>query len=215
MNIRGLWLLMAFLSLSVFAQQGDEPPVVLLPSGASENPQALLQSAKQAVSVGAAVAQENKPSTPTEQVPLWSGYKAAESLATNGNPELALKQLEARLVSAPDDAKAAYLKGLILMQLGRADDAERWFKMMQSNFPNLPQPYNALAIIYMGKGDLLSAMNVLQALLAQHPNHRNAQINLANIYLKLAQENYQKALKAKPDDDMIAQKLKALNAISK
>ncbi|SUO93358.1 Flp pilus assembly protein TadD, contains TPR repeats [Suttonella ornithocola] len=195
----------------------DEPPVALLPDkGSVGSEEALLRSAAQQVQQATPPVLTNISSTASanQTPPPWSGYKAAESLATNGNPELALKQLEGRLVSAPNDAKAAYLKGLILMQLGRSEDAERWFKMMQSNFPNLPQPYNALAVIYTGRGDLLSAENTLQALLAQNPNHRSAHINLANIYLKLAQENYQKALDLNPKDAAVAQKLKALEALN-
>lgn len=100
------------------------------------------------------------------------------------------------------------------MQMGESEQAERWFKMMQSNFPDLAQPYNALAVIYHGRGDLLSAQNVLEASLAQHPDNRIAQINLADIYLELARKNYDMALKMQPDDAKIAAKLKALEALN-
>lgn len=149
------------------------------------------------------------------QAPAWSGYQAAESLAANGNPDLALKQLEARLATAPDDAKAAYLKGLILMQLGRGEDAERWFKMMQSNFPNLPQPYNALAVIYSGRKDWPAAQQVLEALLKIDPKHHNARLNLANVHLQLARIQYEEALKHKPNDAMLKQKLQQLDGLQK
>lgn len=146
----------------------------------------------------------------SREAPPWAGYQAAESLATNGNPELALRQLEARLASAPDDRKAAYLKGLIMMQVGKGEDAERWFRMMQVNFPEMAQPYNALAVIYDSRGDLLAARDVLEALLQKQPEHYNARINLGNIHLKLARSEFEKALKAKPDDAMIRKKLKAI-----
>lgn len=218
MSLRFIVAAMGFFAFPLLAQTTAETPVALLPDKGGVGNQALLDSAKTAVT---APTQTTAPSFGNDAVvanntvapPPWSGYQAAESLATNGNPELALKQLEARLASAPDDAKASYLKGLILMQLGKADEAERWFKMMQANFPDLPQPYNALAVIYTGRGDLLSAENTLQALLAQNPNHRNAQINLANIYIKLARQSYQKALNANPKDTAIAAKLKALEAL--
>lgn len=142
--------------------------------------------------------------------PPWSGYQAAESLATNGNPEMALRQLEARLASAPDDRKAAYLKGLIMMQMGKGEDAERWFRMMQSNFPDMAQPYNALAVIYDSRGDLGAARDMLETLLKQQPEQHNARVNLGNIYLKLARREFEKALKDKPDNAMIRRKLKAI-----
>lgn len=202
-----------FLNCWAFAH-ANEPAVALLPA---QSP------ARTDISPNMQSSSSSAPAPQTDDLaevvisngtaPAWSGYKTAESLATNGQPEIALKQLEARLAIAPDDARAAYLKGLILMQQGKTDDAERWFKMMQSNFPNLPQPYNALAIIYTGRDDLESAQNVLQALLMQHPNHHNARVNLAHIYLRLARENYQQALKAKPNDDTIKNILKNLETL--
>ena len=82
-----------------------------------------------------------------EADPPWAGYAQAQSMAENGNPRGALRQLESRLATNPQDSRAAYLKGLVLMQLGRGEEAERWYKMMQANFPDLPQPGNALAVI--------------------------------------------------------------------
>ncbi|MDO5090546.1 MAG: tetratricopeptide repeat protein [Cardiobacteriaceae bacterium] len=150
------------------------------------------------------------PSATSVAPPPWSGYQAAESLATNGNPDLALRQLEARLASAPDDRKAAYLKGLIMMQMGKGEDAERWFRMMQVNFADMAQPYNALAVIYDSRGDLQAARDVLEALLEKQPEQHSARVNLGNIYLKLARGEFEKALKDKPDDAMIRRKLKAI-----
>lgn len=223
------------ITAAAWAQQSnDEPPVALLPSqGNVGTGEQLLQDAQQGVGALANPAANSAPqaraqtmvlpqgtisSAPlasTQAAPPWSGYQAAESLAANGNPDLALKQLEARLAAAPDDAKAAYLKGLILMQLGRSEDAERWFNMMRSNFPKLPQPYNALAVIYSGRNDWAAAQQVLEALLAIEPNHHNARLNLANVHLRLARRQYEAALKNKPKDAMIMQKLQQLDALQK
>lgn len=224
--------LLLFLSLTAHTQSMDAegPPVALLPDGGDAAAGSRLLESNKAPAMQAGtpiiVNAEINPQTGTAtltNIPAetasrslsWSGYAAVEATAANGNPDLALQQLNTRLNQAPDDAKAAYLKGLILMQLGRTDNAERWFKMMQANFPDLPQPYNALAVIYTGRGDLLLAEQSLQTLLSKHPDNRTAQINLANIYVKLARENYSKALKTNPDDAMIAGKLKTLETLDK
>ena len=155
-----------------------------------------------------------KPTAAEEEAsPPWSGYAQAQSMAENGNPRSALKQLETRLSTHPEDSRAAYLKGLVLMQLGRGDEAERWYKMMQANFPDLPQPGNALAVIYAGRGDLPAAEAALRALLEKHPDHTSARVNLARLYVQMAQAEYEKALKATPDNAMIARKLEALKAM--
>ena len=155
-----------------------------------------------------------KPTAAEEEAnPPWSGYAQAQSMAENGNPRGALKQLETRLSTRPDDSRAAYLKGLVLMQLGRSEEAERWYKMMQANFPDLPQPGNALAVIYAGRGDLPAAEAALRALLEKHPDHTSARVNLARLYVQMAQTEYEKALKDTPDNAMIARKLEALKAM--
>lgn len=220
----GLIIIFCSIFLPVYAQK-TEPAVVLLPNSGKENhaSTALLNSAQQGlqnsnneertvktaqgvITTGSTAKTESNP-------PAWSGYHAAESMATNGNPDLALKQLEARLISEPNDAKAAYLKGLILMQLGKAEDAERWFKMMQSNFPDLPQPYNALAVIYTGRDDFRSAQTELEALLEKQPSYHNARINLASVHLKMATENYRLALENRPKDKKIAEILHLLETL--
>lgn len=134
-------------------------------------------------------------------------------MAENGNPRGALRQLESRLATNPQDSRAAYLKGLVLMQLGRGEEAERWYKMMQANFPDLPQPGNALAVIYAGRGDLPAAELALRDVLLKHPEHNSARVNLARLYVQMAQAEYEKALKATPDNAMIARKLEALKAM--
>ena len=173
-----------------------------LPPTSSANPPPVLQPATP------------KPTAAEEEAnPPWSGYAQAQSMAENGNPRGALKQLEARLSTRPDDSRAAYLKGLVLMQLGRSEEAERWYKMMQANFPDLPQPGNALAVIYAGRGDLPAAEAALRALLEKHPDHTSARVNLARLYVQMAQAEYEKALKDTPDNAMIARKLEALKAM--
>lgn len=229
--ILGMGIVLA-VQMSVRAHAQDVPVVLLPANGASvaaqpaDTPVASEKSAADQEAIIAKYAPNAKAGAPahstgqvqsgsmvsnaSREAPPWAGYQAAESLATNGNPELALRQLEVRLASAPDDRKAAYLKGLIMMQMGKSEEAERWFRMMQVNFPEMAQPYNALAVIYDSRGDLPAARDVLEVLLQKQPEHHSARINLGNIYLKLARGEFEKALKAKPDDAMIRRKLKAI-----
>ncbi|MBR1374921.1 MAG: tetratricopeptide repeat protein [Cardiobacteriaceae bacterium] len=183
---------------------GDGAPTPVVVQGSSSARKPSLKSDKNL----AAAEVKNKNQTKTPNAALsqmavssnqWIGYKQVEALATNGNPELALKQLNMRLMNAPDDGKAAYIKGLILMQLGRADEAERWFKMMQVNFPSQSAASNALAVIYQGRGDWNAARATLESFLEHEPDNINARKNLAYIYTKLAREQYWRATQSKKD----------------
>ena len=155
--------------LSNFALAEEEIPVALLGDNDQNGKNVgetlgrnLMETAKEGLPKMTELKPEEKKKENQEEQTSWNGYKAVESLAVNGNPALALKQINSRLAQFSDDTKAAYLKGLILMQMGKADEAERWFKMMIVNFPNVPQFYNALSVIYTGKKDLKAAQNILE-----------------------------------------------------
>ena len=205
--------------LSNFALAEEEIPVALLGDNEQEGKavgEALGRNLMENAKEGLPKMSEVKPSEnkPEEEVKAWSGYKAVESLAVNGNPALALKQINSRLAQFSDDTKAAYLKGLILMQMGKAEEAERWFKMMIVNFPNVPQFYNALSVIYTGKKDLKAAQNILEELLKISPNNQTARLNLASILIQQANSHYKAILEKEPSNDIIKNKLKTLEEMS-
>jgi len=58
-----------------------------------------------------------------------------------------------------------------------------------------------------------AAEAALRALLEKHPDHTSARVNLARLYIQMAQAEYEKALKDTPDNAMIARKLEALKAM--
>ncbi|MDO4642306.1 MAG: tetratricopeptide repeat protein [Cardiobacteriaceae bacterium] len=189
------------------------PPTTAAGAAASVPTDVLPPAPAEAVATLATTTVPAKTAAEEESDPAWGGYAQAQSMAENGNPQGALRQLNIRLAARPDDGRAAYLKGLVLMQLGKGEEAERWYKMMQVNFPELPQSGNALAVIYAGRGDLPAAESALRDLLQKHPEHVSARVNLARLYVQMAQAEYEKALKGDPDNAMIARKLEALKAM--
>ncbi|MDO4434899.1 MAG: tetratricopeptide repeat protein [Cardiobacteriaceae bacterium] len=190
--------LFAFLTQSALA---DTPPPVALLSPANQAPESALPMPSQAPS--------NHEAVPA----VWNDYAKVESMAQNGQATEALALLETRLTQAPNDAKASYLKGLILMQLGRRENAEAWFLSMRQQFPKLPQPYNALAVIYQAQGKLIEAELILRELSQAHPEQKNVHRNRGEIYLQLAQSAFEKAHQQNPDDAMINERLEALSKL--
>lgn len=209
---------LSVLALPLFAQT----PVALLPAQPSDSQ--LDKTAKNAVV--AQFAPNAKQGTPAYQVQQstqisaqgvkqtdnWLGYEAVEKLAVQGNPLQALQQLDMRLVQAPEDSRAAYMKGLILMQTGQVAQAKRWFVMMQANYPELSQPYTALAVIYDGSGEYEKGVAILQQLLTLQPQHVKARQSLAQLYLKLAAQQLGQTLKSAEEDAMILRQLETLIA---
>ncbi|MBF0133777.1 MAG: tetratricopeptide repeat protein [Magnetococcales bacterium] len=106
----------------------------------------------------------------------------------------AMVRLEAYLQKNPKDAQGRFLKGLILTEQKHPDEAISVFKSLSADHPNLPEPYNNLAVLYAEKGMYDEAADALKKAIKTHPSYATAQENLGDIYSKMASQAYSKAL---------------------
>ncbi|MEO5327456.1 MAG: tetratricopeptide repeat protein [Magnetococcus sp. THC-1_WYH] len=106
----------------------------------------------------------------------------------------AMVRLEAYLQKNPKDAQGRFLKGLILTEQKHPDEAISVFKSLSTDHPNLPEPYNNLAVLYAEKGMYDEAADALKKAIKTHPSYATAQENLGDIYSKMASQAYSKAL---------------------
>ena len=60
----------------------------------------------------------------------------------------ALAKAEVYLSSRPKDAQMRLLKGLVQRDAGKPADAISTFTRMNEDFPELPEPFNNLGVIY-------------------------------------------------------------------
>ena len=118
----------------------------------------------------------------------------ARRLHAQGSLPAALDRVEAALSRQPRDARARFLKGVILSEQGRQADAIRIFTALTEEFPELPEPYNNLAVLYAAQGQDDKARKALEAAIRTHPSYATAHENLGDIYAKMAREAYDKAL---------------------
>lgn len=126
-------------------------------------------------------------------------------LAASGRTYEALAELEPLLVAEPDRIEGLMLKGILLTQLGRVDEAKEIFLGLIRSSPDLPEPYVNLAAIYAGAGDYDLAVKILKRALATHPSYLAAYENLTKVYAKLASEAYRRALgdNAETDEEAV------------
>ena len=115
-------------------------------------------------------------------------------LLKQGKQEQALGRVNAYLVSKPKDAQARFLKGLILTEQDKTDDAIRVFSDLTEDFPELPEPYNNLAVLYASQGQYDKARISLEMAIRTHPSYATAHENLGDIYAKMASQAYDRAL---------------------
>lgn len=106
----------------------------------------------------------------------------------------ALGKVDAALVKTPKDAQLRFLKGLIYTEQNKSAEAIVIFTKMTEDFPDLPEPYNNLAVLYASAGQYDKARTALEAAIHTHPTYATAYENLGDVYAKLASQAYDKAL---------------------
>lgn len=131
----------------------------------------------------------------------------AQALIEQNQADAALKKLDGHLAKNPQDAEARFTRGLALVKLNRTKDAIRAFADLTRDYPQLPEPYNNLAVLYAGQGDYAKARDALEAALATHPSYATAHENLGDIYAALAGAAYNRALQLDQANQLLRRKL--------
>lgn len=118
----------------------------------------------------------------------------ANKLFKQGQQAPALDKVNTYLSGKPKDAQGRFLKGLILTEQGKPNDAIKVFADLTVDFPELPEPYNNLAVLYAGQGQYDKAKQSLEMAIRTHPSYATAHENLGDIYAKMASQAYDRAL---------------------
>ena len=118
----------------------------------------------------------------------------ASQLLKQGQHDRALERVDAFLKNRPKDARGRFLKGLILAEQNKPNDAIKVFTELTQDFPELPEPYNNLAVLYASQGQYDKARTALEMAIRTHPSYATAHENLGDIYAKMASQAYDKAL---------------------
>ncbi len=131
----------------------------------------------------------------------------ASRLIREGKPDDALRMLDDALKQAPRDPQLRFLYGVALAETGRKKDAAEVFEQMTQDFPELPEPYNNLAVMYAASGELDRARTALENAVRALPGYALGHENLGDVYLRMAARAYQKAGELDPRSTTGKQKL--------
>ena len=118
----------------------------------------------------------------------------ASQLLRQGQHAQALDRINQYLSSKPRDAQGRFLKGLILAEQNRNAEAIDVFTKLTQDYPELPEPYNNLAVLHAAQGQYEKARQALEMSIRTHPSYATAYENLGDVYTKLASQSYDKAL---------------------
>ncbi len=125
-------------------------------------------------------------------------YSSITTLLKQKKPEQALVALDKRIEATPRDPQLRFLRGVAQTDLGKTSDAIETFTLLTQDYPELPEPYNNLAVLYAQNNELDKARGALELALRGNPNYAVAYENLGDIYTRQAAEAYEKAQKLDP-----------------
>jgi len=115
-------------------------------------------------------------------------------LLKQGQHAQALEQVDKYLAAKPKDAQGRFLRGVILAEQNKLNEAVAIFTKLTEDYPELPEPYNNLAVIYAQQKQYEKARQALEMAIRTHPSYATAHENLGDIYARLASQAYDKAL---------------------
>ena len=117
-----------------------------------------------------------------------------QRLIKQGQFPQAMEKVDAYLSSRPKDAQGRFLKGLIYTEMNKPAEAIAVFTKLSEDYPELPEPYNNLAVLYAQQKQYDKARTALEMAIRTHPSYAIAYENLGDVYAKLASQAYDKAL---------------------
>ena len=121
-------------------------------------------------------------------------YGDVNVLVRSGKLAEALTKADQYLAGKPRDPQMRFIKGVIQTEAGKPADAITTFTQITQDYPELPEPYNNLAVLYAGQGQFDKARAALEMAIRTNPSYATAHENLGDVYAKLASQAYSKAL---------------------
>ena len=144
---------------------------------------------------------------------LHSDIDQIQRLTANGSLDEALSLTNQELVKDQSNVTYRFLKGLILTRMGNIEEASDLFIEMTQSNPDLPEPYNNLAVIYASMGDYDKARALLEQAINTHPAYATAHENIGDIYAKLASQAYNQAFELDRENNTAKAKLSLVNEL--
>jgi outer membrane biosynthesis protein TonB len=137
-----------------------------------------------------------------------------QRLLKDGQHAQALKLIDEALAKNPKDAQMRFRRGVALSMLDRKPEALAVFQKLVDDHPDMPAPYNNMAVIYGAQGDYEKARQALERAIRTNPAYATAYQNLGDVYAQLASQAYTKALQLDKADASVQPKLALLRELT-
>lgn len=164
-------------------------------------PSAITQSLRQVFRLMAVAAALSVPLAHADE------YGDVNQLVRSGKFSEALTKADQYLAAKPRDPQMRFLKGVIQTESGKPTEAIATFLRLTEDYPELPEPYNNLAVLYAGQSQYDKARAALEMAIRTNPSYATAHENLGDVYAKLASQAYSKALQLDSSNTGVQPKL--------
>lgn len=134
-------------------------------------------------------------------------YAEVSQLVRSGKFAEATTKADQFLAGKPKDPQMRFLKGVIQRDSGRINEAISTFTRLTEDYPELPEPYNNLAVLYASQSQFDKARMSLEMAIRTNPSYSTAHENLGDVYAKLASQAYNKALQLDTGNQGVPPKL--------
>lgn len=134
-------------------------------------------------------------------------YGDVDALIRSGQAAAAIAKADQYLAAKPRDPQMRFLKGVAQSEAGRTADAIATFTALSAEYPELPEPYNNLAVLHAGQAQFDKARAALERAVRANPDYAVAHENLGDVYAKLAAVAYAKAQQLDAANTTVAPKL--------
>lgn len=136
-----------------------------------------------------------------------------QALLAAGKSAEGLKKVDQLLLAKPSDPRLRLQRGIALSMLNRQAEAIGVFQKLIESHPELPGPYNNLAVLYGNQGDYEKARQALELAIRTNPSYATAFQNLGDVYARLAGQAYKKALALDKSDGTLPLKLSVVQNV--
>ena len=134
-------------------------------------------------------------------------------LLNSGKAAQALELADLGIRKNERSPQLRFMRAVALENLTRSEEAVRELKQLIIDYPEIPEPYNNLAVIEAGLGNLEEAVAHLKQALRINPDFALARKNLGDVYLALAREAYEQAVVKLPNNHVLERRLNTLKSL--
>jgi len=134
---------------------------------------------------------------PSDQAPLLSqSIREATDLIELRQYDRARPLIEKGLETNPRDPQWRFLEAMVLADTQSPEKAIAAFESLVDEFPELAEPYNNLAVLYLRLGQPERAQQALERAIVNRPDYGLAHENLGDLYVQLALKAYEAGARA-------------------